>query len=79
MDKVIAENNTIWTEEHHWNMIKLLRDSKSIEKKSDYRLVGDYKVVSLGGVDKVAKKSNGLYMACHSKHGTNSKCKNVSS
>ena len=66
MEKVIAENNSIWTEDHNEYVIGLIRDGNAIKNNSEYRFLREYKVISLGGVDKIAKKNNGLYMATKS-------------
>ena len=66
MDKIIAENTSIWTEDHNEYVLGLIRGDNAVKNKSEYRFIRDYKVVSLGGVDKIAKKNNGLYMATKS-------------
>ena len=65
MDKFIAECNTIWTEEHHQEVVRTLQDGKTGSKSDSatYRILKKFKLVSLGGVDKVADLKTGRYMA----------------
>ena len=65
MDKFIAECNTIWTEEHHQEVVRTLRDGKTGSKRDSatYRILKKFNLVSLGGVDKVADLKTGRYMA----------------
>ena len=66
MDKVIAENTSIWTEDHNKYVLGIIRGTNPLKYRSDYRFIKEYKIISLGGVDKIARKSNGLYMATKS-------------
>ena len=65
MDKIIAECNTIWTEEYHQDAVRILKEGKNGSKldHAKYHVMKKYKLVSLGGVDKVADIKSGCYMA----------------
>ena len=65
MDSIIAECNTIWSEEYHQNVIRILREGKTGNRleSSEYHLLRKFKLVTLGGVDKVADIKNDRYMA----------------
>ncbi len=60
MDQCIAECQTIWTEEHHQHVVRVLRDGRNGSKLngSEYHILRKFKLVSMGGVDKVADKKN---------------------
>ena len=66
MYKVIAENTSIWTEDHNEYILGIIRGTNPLKNRSEYRFIKEYKIISLGGVDKIARKSNGLYMATKS-------------
>ena len=65
MDQCIAECQTIWTEEHHQHVVRVLRDGRNGSKlnSSEYHILRKFKLVSMGGVDKVADKKTNCYMA----------------
>ena len=66
MDRVIAESTSIWTEDHNEYILGIICGNNLLKYRSDYRFIKEYKIISLGGVDKIARKSNGLYMATKS-------------
>ena len=65
MDTFIAECNTIWTEEDHHDVVRTLSYCKTGSKlyNATYHIMRKFKLVSLGGVDKVADIKSGCYMA----------------
>ena len=63
MDKFIAECNTIWTEEYHQDVVRTLRAGKTGSKvdNATYHILKKFKLVSLGGIDKVANIKSDHY------------------
>ena len=63
MDIVIAENTSIWTEDHNEYVLGIICGTNPLKYRSDYRFIKEYKIIRLGGVDRIARKSNFLNMA----------------
>ena len=54
----------MWSDEHEQNVINLLKKGKTGQTlpRNDYHVLQTYDLVSMGGVEQVARKSNGKYM-----------------
>ena len=65
MEQIIAECKFIWTEEYLQDVIRILQKGRggTTLHNSEYNLIKKYKLVSLGGVEKVAFKKTDGYMA----------------
>ena len=65
MEGVLAACKTLWTEDKEKQVIQVLKDGKTGKtlQRQDYHFITKFKLISMGGVDKVADKKSGKYMA----------------
>ena len=64
MAMVLETATNLWSDEHEQHVIDLLKKGKTGQTlpRNDYHVLQTYDLVSMGGVEQVARKSNGKYM-----------------
>ena len=64
MAMVLEGAINLWSDEHEQHVIDLLKRGKTGQNlpRNYYHILKTYDLVSMGGVEQVARKSNGKYM-----------------
>ena len=64
MAMVLESPTNLWSDEHEQHVIDLLKKGKTDQTlpRNEYHVLQTYDLVSMGGVEQVARKSNGKYM-----------------